>query len=226
MDTRTWLMLLATLSLLAAPLGCPADDDDDSSGDDDAGDDDAADDDAGDDDTAGTDADGDGFTDDVDCDDNDADVNPDATEYCYDEVDNNCDGDVDADDADDCALNDTEIEVTGDGASLTVPAGAVMGDVELTIESVEDPRLPDDCSPLTAFYAILPPEVLFQIGVPMQLPSNVPQPEVRALSLLIYSPTSSEFAYAKSPVTDLGGLYQTNITRAGLYVIADCNPPG
>jgi len=44
--------------------------------------------------STGVDADGDGYTSDVDCDDADADVNPAATEVCN-EVDDNCDGEVD-----------------------------------------------------------------------------------------------------------------------------------
>ena len=40
------------------------------------------------------DADGDGFDSSVDCDDDNADVNPDALELC-DEIDNNCNGEVD-----------------------------------------------------------------------------------------------------------------------------------
>ena len=42
------------------------------------------------------DADGDGFAEDVDCDDDSAAINPDAEEVC-DDVDNNCDGDIDSD---------------------------------------------------------------------------------------------------------------------------------
>ncbi len=140
MTVRTWPILLAALALLLTAAGCPTTDDDDAAdddtGDDDTGDDDAGDDDAGDDDTGGTDADGDGYTDDVDCDDGDPDVNPGATESCYDGVDNDCDGDVDVDDADGCPLNDEEIVVTGDGATLTIPAGAIYGEVPLTVAEV------------------------------------------------------------------------------------------
>jgi hypothetical protein len=47
------------------------------------------------------DDDGDGFTADVDCDDTDPDVNPGATERCDEgEVDEDCDGLVNADDPD------------------------------------------------------------------------------------------------------------------------------
>ncbi len=46
------------------------------------------------------DNDGDGFTADEDCDDGDAARNPDATEDCTNEVDDDCDGDVDFDDSD------------------------------------------------------------------------------------------------------------------------------
>jgi hypothetical protein len=56
------------------------------------------------DDTALQDADADGFFADEDCDDNDAAVNPDATEICDDEIDNDCDELIDADDVDDCPV--------------------------------------------------------------------------------------------------------------------------
>jgi hypothetical protein len=49
------------------------------------------------------DADGDGFDTDSDCDDADASINTDAVEDCADLVDNDCDGDIDDDDAD-CAV--------------------------------------------------------------------------------------------------------------------------
>ena len=47
------------------------------------------------------DDDGDGYSDaDGDCDDDDAAVSPEAAEICDDGIDNNCDDDVDGDDAD------------------------------------------------------------------------------------------------------------------------------
>jgi len=46
------------------------------------------------------DNDGDGFTANEDCDDDDAARNPDAVEDCTNEVDDDCDGDVDFDDSD------------------------------------------------------------------------------------------------------------------------------
>lgn len=48
---------------------------------------------------AGEDEDGDGFSSIVDCDDTDPDINPGADEICIDGIDNDCDGDVDADDS-------------------------------------------------------------------------------------------------------------------------------
>lgn len=51
----------------------------------------------------GFDSDGDGYTTcgvEFDCDDSNADINPSAAEICTDELDNDCDGDTDADDSD------------------------------------------------------------------------------------------------------------------------------
>ena len=47
-----------------------------------------------------TDGDSDGFGVSVDCDDTDPAINPDADEVCDDGIDNDCDGDIDADDSD------------------------------------------------------------------------------------------------------------------------------
>jgi hypothetical protein len=72
---------------------------DDDAGDDDAGDDDGGDDDSGDDDSGPQDADGDGYTPaDGDCDDNNANVYPGAVDVC-DELDNDCDGEMNEDSA-------------------------------------------------------------------------------------------------------------------------------
>lgn len=54
-----------------------------------------------------TDFDGDGYDSTLDCDDNNVDVYPGATEICDDGVDNDCDLDVDAADAD-CGGGDTD----------------------------------------------------------------------------------------------------------------------
>ncbi len=53
------------------------------------------------------DCDGDGFPDPEDCDDTDRAVNPDATEICEDDIDNDCDGDIDE--------ADCYIDADGDG---------------------------------------------------------------------------------------------------------------
>lgn len=53
----------------------------------------------------GPDADGDGYGEDQDCDDNDATVNPGAAEVC-DDLDNNCDGEVD----EGCGEVDTDVD--------------------------------------------------------------------------------------------------------------------
>jgi len=112
---------LGAMALLAAgfTVGCPpdspvtpggthwddddnaADDDasDDDLGDDDLGDDDLGDDDVGDDDSGQQDADGDGWTTaDGDCDDTNANVYPGADDIC-DELDNDCDGEMNEDSA-------------------------------------------------------------------------------------------------------------------------------
>ena len=52
--------------------------------------------------TADEDADGDGWDEYEDCDDDDPAVNPEAEEVCDDEIDNDCDELIDADDVEDC----------------------------------------------------------------------------------------------------------------------------
>ncbi len=222
-------ILIAALGLLLGTAGCPSDDDDDSAGDDDAadddaGDDDAGDDDAGDDDGAGTDADGDGFTDDVDCDDGDPDVNPDATEFCYDEIDNNCDGDIDEADADDCAVNDAEIVVEGDGATVTIPVGAVMGDISFTVEETAEPRaLPAECStPLTGYYQFSPGNVHFATAAGLVLPESGNAP-VRGITLLWWNEPEQDWEFSLAQPTYADSYYTASIPRTAWYVCADCN---
>jgi hypothetical protein len=65
---------------------------------------------------AGEDEDGDGFSSIVDCDDTDPDINPGADEICIDGIDNDCDGDVDADDSE-CGKS------SGGGCGTTLPPG-------------------------------------------------------------------------------------------------------
>jgi len=61
------------------------------------------------------DNDGDGFPPDAggDCDDDDPSVNPDADEICDDEIDNNCNGEIDEDCSDDTGSPDTGLDDTG-----------------------------------------------------------------------------------------------------------------
>jgi len=225
MDRTRLLIWIAALGLLLGVAGCPTTDDDDSSGDDDAGDDDAGDDDAGDDDSGGTDADGDGFTDDVDCDDSDPDVNPDATELCYDKVDNNCDGDVDAADADDCAVNDAEIVVTGDGATLTIPAGAVMGDVTFDIAETTPPRLPGHCTP-QSFYFVISATPDDEGNLELAVAGLVAAPEkpgggaARELMLMRFD-GATWTAHAWN-VGFKAGTYEAEWWNTGIFVFADC----
>jgi len=85
----------------------------------------------GDDTGAPVDADNDGFFADSDCDDNDADVNPDAAELC-DGVDNNCDGVVDEDEAEDAGTwyADSDADGFGDAAVSAAACAAPSGYVE------------------------------------------------------------------------------------------------
>ncbi|MBI4592201.1 putative metal-binding motif-containing protein [Candidatus Uhrbacteria bacterium] len=72
-----------------------------------------------------TDADGDGYAACEDCDDGDASVSPVATETC-DEIDNDCDGDTDEDDAIDASIwyADADVDGYGDVATTTVSCEA------------------------------------------------------------------------------------------------------
>ena len=66
-----------------------------------------------------SDTDGDGFAEGDDCDDDDADVNPDADEVCGDEIDNDCDGNIDDASATDVSTfyADTDSDFYGDAAN-------------------------------------------------------------------------------------------------------------
>ena len=77
------------------------------------------------------DADGDGFDASTDCDDDNADINPDAIELC-DEVDNDCDGDVDEADAEDALTwyADTDADGFGDANASEIGCVAPEGFVE------------------------------------------------------------------------------------------------
>jgi len=173
MNARTWLTLFASLALLTGPLGCPSfgsgdDDDDTTTGDDDT----HSDDDVSDDDVTQMDEDNDGYTiDEGDCDDGDPDIHPGAVEYCYDERDNDCDGQVDVDDVQSCALNTEEFVVEGDGATLTVPPEAVYGETGLALGIVElavDP--PTGAEFASELYAVTPYGVDFLVPAQLELP--------------------------------------------------------
>jgi hypothetical protein len=59
---------------------------------------------------AGSDNDFDGFDEGEDCDDEDPAVNPGAPELCADEVDNNCDAEVDEDDCEETVAESTGLD--------------------------------------------------------------------------------------------------------------------
>jgi hypothetical protein len=61
------------------------------------------------------DADGDGYFETEDCDDTDATVNPGADELCADEIDNDCDGESDEDDASDASTWYADVDADGYG---------------------------------------------------------------------------------------------------------------
>ena len=73
------------------------------------------------------DNDGDGYTSEVDCDDSHAAVNPDATEIC-DDLDNDCDGDVDDDPSDGATFHpDSDGDGAGNATTSTVACVATDG---------------------------------------------------------------------------------------------------
>jgi hypothetical protein len=75
------------------------------------------------------DADGDGFTARNDCDDENADINPDADEVCGDAIDNDCDDEIDEDDATDAETwyADSDGDGYGDAESTTTACEAPSG---------------------------------------------------------------------------------------------------
>ncbi len=90
--------------------------------------------------------------DDTDCDDTDGDVNPDATELC-DGIDNDCDGDVDEDDAGDAVTwyADTDGDGYGDPAdsmdSCSEPTGYVTDDTDCDdTDSAQYPGADEYCN--------------------------------------------------------------------------------
>lgn len=94
------------------------------------------------------DSDGDGFAEEDDCDDNDALVNPDAEEIC-DEVDNNCDGEIDEGLLLDLFI-DNDSDGYGDSALPTTACGIYEGLSELEgdcddAEALANPGLEEIC---------------------------------------------------------------------------------
>ena len=85
------------------------------------------------------DADGDGFDSTEDCDDDNADVNPDALELC-DEIDNNCDGTIDEETAEDAGIwyADTDGDTFGDPDSSLNACEAPEGYVDNDSDCADD----------------------------------------------------------------------------------------
>ena len=94
------------------------------------------------------DRDGDGFTEDMDCDDTDAALNPAAPELC-DGIDNDCDGDIDEDGADDATTwyYDADGDDFGDPAVFMAacerPEAYVAGDLGLDCDDADASVNPD-----------------------------------------------------------------------------------
>ncbi len=125
---RSWLLIAPLLGLAAT--GCGDKDDDEAGEDtsielDDGGDgSDGGDDD---DDTLPSDLDNDGWGDEIDCDDNNPDINPGADELCN-EVDDDCDGDIDEEAVDGIPLyGDADGDGYGDEDYATVGCEAEEG---------------------------------------------------------------------------------------------------
>ena len=92
------------------------------------------------------------LADDTDCDDTESTVNPAAPEYCDDEVDNDCDGSTDEDDAVDASIwyADTDEDGFGDAdattTSCTIPTGYVDDDTDCDdSEGTTYPRADEYC---------------------------------------------------------------------------------
>ena len=136
------LLLAALFVVTCYDDNHPTTDDDTVSDDDATEDDDTP---ADDDSTPVTDADGDGWDEGEDCDDSDPDINPGEDENCTDGVDNDCDGDVDADDTDcegplvDCRLVITEVlPTTAYETNGAPPADIHDGFIEMANFGSED----------------------------------------------------------------------------------------